>query len=284
MKLSVIIPVFNEEKVVGAVLDDVKRFIRDKGYQAEIIVVDDGSKDKTFDIAKSKDVSVLRHEKNRGYGATLKTGIKASRNEVIVILDGDGSYPVNEISGLLDEIDGSQMVIGARTKKDVKMSFLRKIPKFLLGRLAEYLVKEKIPDINSGLRVFKRSMYEEYANILPDTFSFTLTITLAAIANHKRIKFVPISYYKRKGVSKIRPIHDTLNFVLLIIKTILYFNPIRVFLPAAGIFVFAALAIALYSIFAAGRFLDVTVTLLFIFGVQLIVLGLIADLINRRVG
>jgi len=162
------------------------------------------------------------------------------------------------------------------------MPFLRKIPRFILTKLAEYLVGEKIPDINSGLRVFKKSMYRKYANLLPANFSFTLTITLAAISNYEKIRFIPINYYKRKGISKIRPIYDTLNFFLLIARTVLYFNPLRVFLPMAAIFIFAAALLALYSILVVGKFLDVTVTLLFIFGVQLAALALIADLINRR--
>ena len=283
MKLTVIVPAYNEEKVLGDVLDDVKKIIAHKNYEAEVIVVDDGSTDKTSEIAKSKGVIILRHKKNRGYGAALKTGIQASKNEVIVILDGDGSYPVNEIPILLNDIDKYEMVVGARIKKNVKMLFLRKIPKYILTKLAEYLVMEKIPDINSGLRVFKKSIYKKYTALLPDSFSFTLTITLAFIYNRERIKFTPIGYYKRKGISKIRPIHDTLNFFLLIIRTILYFSPIKILLPMAAIFIFAALVSALYSIIIIGKFLDVTVTLLIMFGFQLIVLALIADLVNRRV-
>jgi len=185
MKFSIIIPVCNEEKILGEVLDGVKRTVDVNNYEAEIIVVDDGSKDRTSEIAKSRGALLLRHEKNYGYGKALKTGIRASENDIIVILDGDGSYPVDEIPALLKDIDEYEMVIGARIKKDVKMSFLRKIPKFILTRLAEYLVMETIPDINSGLRVFRKSMYKKYVNILPKGFSFTLTLTLAFISNQE---------------------------------------------------------------------------------------------------
>ncbi len=183
MNLSIIIPVYNEEKILGEVLDNVKKLIALKNYEAEIIVVDDGSKDKTSEIAGLKGVHVLRHEKNRGYGAALKTGIQASENEIIAILDGDGSYPVDEVSVLLKDIDKYEMVVGARIKPGVKMPFLRKIAKYFLTKLAEHLVMEEIPDINSGLRVFKRSMYKKYTHLLPDGFSFTLTITLSSIYN-----------------------------------------------------------------------------------------------------
>lgn len=283
MKVSIIIPACNEENVLGEVLDSVENLITREHYEAEVIVIDDGSRDRTADVAESKGVHVLRHEKNQGYGRTLKTGIQASKHQTILIIDGDGSYPVDEIPALLTDIDQYQMVVGARIKKNVKMPFLRRMAKWILTKLAECLVMETIPDINSGLRVFKKSMYERYARLLPDGFSFTLTITLASFSNHEKIKFVPISYCKRKGRSKIRPIHDTSNFFLLIIRTILYFNPIRVLLPLAGIFLLAAIILAVYSIFIVGRFMDVSVTVLSVFAVQLALLGLVADLLNRRV-
>ncbi|MFH2137345.1 MAG: glycosyltransferase family 2 protein [Candidatus Omnitrophota bacterium] len=282
MKFSIIIPVYNEEKILEIVLDELKKVLSQKGHDPEIIVVDDASRDKTYDIAKSTGVKVLRHEKNYGYGAALKTGIKAASNDVIAIIDGDGSYPANALPALLEEMTDHDMVIGARIKKGVKMSFLRKIPKFILKQLAQYLVNEKIPDINSGMRIFKKSLFEKYANILPDTFSFTLTITLAAISSREKIKFIPIDYHKRHGRSKIRPLHDTLNFFMLIIRTIIFFNPLKVFLPLAIILIFAAAVITFYSYFVLGKFMDVTVTLLTIFGIQIIVLGLITDLINRK--
>jgi glycosyltransferase involved in cell wall biosynthesis len=227
-------------------------------------------------------VRVIRHDKNYGYGAALKTGIKASGNGHILIVDGDGSYPVDDIPELLRDCDKYDMVIGARTKTGAAMSLMRSIAKSFLGKLAQYLVKERIPDINSGLRVFTRSMYEKYRRILPDGFSFTITITLASMSGRENIRFIPIGYHKRRGISKIRPIHDTVGFFLLIIRTILLFNPLRVFMPVAALFFIAAAALAVYSISVLGRFMDVSVTLLCVFGAQIIILGFMADLINRR--
>ncbi|MFC1668662.1 glycosyltransferase family 2 protein [Chlamydiota bacterium] len=282
MKLSIVLPTYNEEMILGKVLDALNELIALKEYEAEIIVVDDGSIDRTYEVAKERNIRVVRHGKNRGYGASLKTGINAAKHENIMIMDSDGSYPIEEIPELIQKIDHYDMVVGARIKKSVKMSFMRKIPKYFLTKLGEYLLHEKIPDINSGLRIFKKSMYEKYCNILPDGFSFTLTITLAALSNNEKIKFVPVSYLKREGLSKIRPVYDTLNFLMLIIRTILYFNPIRILMPLGMIFIFLALVIAFHSVFILGRFLDVTVTLLSLLGVQLMILALIADLINRR--
>ena len=283
MKLSVIVPAYNEEKIIGDVLDGLKKVLGEGGHDAEIIVVDDGSIDGTSRLAQSKGVRVVRHEKNYGYGAALKTGIRAAGSGHILIVDGDGSYPLDDIPELLRDCDKYDMVIGARTKTGAAMSLMRNIAKSFLGKLAEYLVKERIPDINSGLRVFTKSMYEEYKRILPDGFSFTMTITLASMSARKNVRFVPIGYRKRKGISKIRPIHDTLGFFLLIIRTILLFNPLRVFMPVAALFFIAAAGLAVYSINVVGRFMDVSVTLLFVFGAQIIILGFIADLINRRV-
>ena len=282
MRFSVVIPAYNEEKALGGVLDGLKKIAASNNYETEVIVVDDGSKDKTAEIARSKGIKVLQHEKTRGYGQALKTGIDASGEEIVVILDSDGSHSVDEMPILLKDIDKCEMVIGARTKKGVKMPFLRKLTRYILAKLAEYLTEREIPDINSGFRVFKKSMYKKYADLLPAGFSFTLTLTLISISKNEKIKFIPIGYNKGKSRSKIRPVYDTLNFFLLIIRTILYFNPLRVFFPMAVVFIFASLAAGFYSIVVMGKLLDVTVTLLFIFGIQLIFLGLIADLINRR--
>jgi len=283
MKLSIIVPAYNEEKALGKVLDSLKEISAKNNYETEIIVVDDGSKDRTAEIARARDVKVLRHIKNRGYGASLKTGVNSSKNEIIAIIDADGSYPIEEISGLLEDIDECDMIVGARIKKGAKMSLLRRLPKYFLTKFAEYIVEEKIPDVNSGFRIFKKTIYNKYKSLLPSGFSFTTTITLAFINGYERVKFIPIGYAKREGLSKIKPIRDTLNFFYLIARTSVYFRPTKVFLPLAIFFIFSALAVTLYSIFIMGRFLDTTITLLFVFGIQSIIVALLADLINHRI-
>ncbi len=282
MRFSIVIPAYNEEKALGKVLDGLREISIRNNYETEIIVVDDASNDRTAEIARAKDVKVLQHIKNQGYGASLKTGINYSKNEVIAIVDADGSYPIEEISGLLKNIGEYDMVVGARIKKGANMSLLRKLPKYFVTKFAEYIVEEKIVDINSGFRVFKRTIYDKYKSLLPSGFSFTTTITLAFINGCEKIRFIPIGYAKREGFSKIRPVRDTLNFFYLIARTSVYFRPTKVFLPISVFFILSALVVALYSIFIIGRFLDTTITLLFVFGIQSIIIALLADLINHR--
>ncbi len=283
--LSIVVPVYNEKEAVIKTVNDLKKIMEKSGLKYELILVDDGSLDGTGKIIdeniKDNTIKVIHHTINKGYGAAIKSGIKVSIYPWICITDADGSYPNERIPELFAESKDWDMVVGARTGSDVHFSWLRMLAKWIITKLANYLLQVKIPDINSGLRVFKKSMYKKYVHLLPSGFSFTLTLTMASMAKDERVKFVPVSYYKRKGVSKIRPIHDTTNFFILIVRTVLYFNPLRVFLPMAALFIFTALGIAIYSI-ARGRFLDVTVTLLIIFGVQVMVLGLVADLIDRK--
>ena len=280
--ISVIIPAYNEEASIGPVLDELKNVVKAYGDTSEIIVVDDGSSDRTAEIAEQKNVIVIQNELNSGYGDSLKIGINSAKNEKIVIIDADGSYPVKTIPELVEKSNTYDMVVGARTKKTAQMSSLRKIPKFFLTRLASYLVRKQIPDINSGLRVFTKTFFKKYERILPSAFSFTMTITLSAITSRDKVLFIPIDYYKRKGKSKIRPFHDTAYFLFTILRTIVYFNPLRVFLPLGLFFIFSALVVSLYSLLFLGKLLDVTVVVLFSFGVQIISLGLIADLVNRK--
>lgn len=279
--VSIIVPVYNERESMGKVIDDLKTTMTDSGYKYEIIVLDDGSTDGTSEIAAAKGVCVIRHDRNRGYGASLKNGIQLSKNEIIVILDGDGSYPVDAIPGLLENIGQYDMVIGSRMKRN--MPLLRRLPKYILTKLGSYLVKAQIPDINSGLRAFRKSFYNKYFKLLPDRFSFTLTLTLCGLSNNDKIKFIPIDYNKRRGKSKIRFFYDTLNFFVIIGRTIMYFHPLRIILPIAAIFIISSFILCFYSLFFIGKMMDVTVMLLFISGVQLLFFGLIADLINRRI-
>ncbi len=227
MKFSMIIPTYNEEECI---IKTVNHLIGMNWKEfPEIIVVDDGSEEKVSNL-KGLDlekVQIYRHEQSRGYGAALKTGISNARNECIVITDADGTYPNERIPELVEmyEKGNFDMVVGARVGKNVKIPLIRRPAKWLISKLANYLTEKKIPDLNSGLRVMKKEVVEKYSNILPDGFSFTSTITLAMLTNGYSVEYVPIDYFERKGKSKIRPIRDTLNFIQLIIRNVLYINP-----------------------------------------------------------
>lgn len=239
--VSVVVPAYNEGPHIGEEIVALRTVLDRTGWAYEIIVVDDGSEDGTGEAAAAAGVRVLRHARNRGYGASLKRGIEAARYGWILITDADGTYPPDAIPDLLEQAPYNDMVVGARTGEAVKVPLVRRPAKWLLGRLASYLAERDLPDINSGLRLIDRRLVEVYAHLLPDGFSFTTTITLAATVNGYEVAYVPISYHARLGNSKIRPRH-AFDFTLLILRTMVYFNPLRVFIPMGLILALAGLA------------------------------------------
>lgn len=281
---SVIIPCFNEHESISATVEAIARRIDHQ--HAEIIVVDDGSTDGTADrLSETEDrhpnVLVLSHESNRGYGAALKTGIRQAKYELIVITDADGTYPNDRIPELVGAAQHYDMVVGSRTSEDVTYSLIRKIPKAFLVTYASWLVKRPIPDLNSGMRVMRKSAVERFLHVLPDTFSFTTTITIAMLCNNYRVKYIPISYAKRVGQSKIKPIRDTLRFIQLIVRTGTYFAPLRVFLPVGLVMGCAFLVSLIYDLCVLRNLTDKTV-LLMLFSMNTAMFALLADMIDKR--
>ncbi len=279
--ISVIIPAYNEEAGIGGVLEEVEEVLRGSGLDFEIVVVNDGSTDRTGEIVRGTGAVLLEQPANRGYGAALKLGIGRARYEKILIVDADGTYPPEAIPTLLAEADRYDMVVGARTGKNVAIPTFRRFPKWLLKKLADYLTGMRIPDLNSGLRVFNKTAAERFLPILPDGFSFTTTITVAFLSNSLPVHYAPIDYYKRSGRSKFRPLQDTINLLNLIIRTSLYFNPLKIFVPAAGVLLAAGLALLVHRLIAGGGGMVTTVVLLMA-GLQFLALGLLADLIDKR--
>lgn len=283
--VSIIIPAYNEERGIGSVLDRLTKITEESGLPHEIVVVDDGSEDDTVEVAQQYvDVTVLRHGGNRGYGAALKTGIRHAQYDVICITDADGTYPVEHISEMVVRLteDGSDMVVGARVGEKVEMPLIRRPAKWIIGRLANYIAGERILDLNSGLRVFRREAALRLFNMLPDGFSFTTTITLAMLTNGYLIDYVSINYHTRIGRSKISPVKDTLNFVELILRIALYFSPLKLFLPLSGFLLVLALAWGLFSALILGKLADVSTLVIAMTGIQVGVIGMLAELINRR--
>ncbi len=276
MDISIVIPVFNEEKSLKSIVNELQQVLP----QAEIIVVDDKSTDNSLEIAKQTGARVFSHKYNQGYGAAIKTGIKRAKHENIGIIDADATYSPKDFLKLLKYVPDYDMVVGAREKSGVPA--VRKPAKWFLKKLASYLVGFKIPDLNSGLRIFKKDLAEKFLPILPSSFSLTSTITLAMFSESRDVKYVPISYSKREGKSKIKPIQDTLNFLQLIVRVILYFNPFKIFLPLSLIIFAGALILGVYSFFFTPKFMDVTFVLLCATALQTFFFGLIADLINKR--
>ena len=288
-RFSLVVPCFNEVGAIESTVAELREKLARCGAY-ELIVVDDGSDDGTAEILarlqqSDPELKVLTHGRNRGYGAALKTGTSQAESELIVITDADCTYPNEVIPELVDTAiqQEADMVVGARTGDDVTYSKLRAIPKIFLKRYASWIAATNIPDINSGLRVFRKSVAEHFFGILPNSFSFTLTITLAMITNFYRVIYVPINYSERVGASKIRPIRDTLKFVQLIIRTGMYFAPLRVFSPVVVLLSLAFLASLGWDIFVASNLTDKTVLLL-LFTMNTGMFALLADMIDKRSG
>jgi glycosyltransferase involved in cell wall biosynthesis len=284
--ITIVVPVFNEERGVAGVIDRLSKL--ELGAPVMLLAVNDGSIDKTAEMLAQLErtvpnLRVVTHRVNQGYGAALKTGFTHAHTDVVVITDADGTYPEDKIRDLIACIDdGAEMAVGARRGAEVNIPLVRRPAKFVLRKLASFLAGTDIPDLNSGLRAFRRELVLKYRPILPQGFSFTTTITLAALTNGHRVDYVDVSYAKRYGSSKIRPIRDTLGFAALIVRTVLYFNPLKVFYPVAfGVFV--CLCGSLYLDLSADppNLADKTV-LLFVALVQVLTVGLLADLIEKK--
>lgn len=272
--VSVIIPALDEAEHVAAEIDGVRAHLEPTGWSYEVIVVDDGSSDDTSERAAAAGARVLRHRRNRGYGASLKTGIAHSKFDWILITDADGTYPAEEIPRLLAVADRNAMVVGARTGEQVAVPLSRRPAKWFLRKLAGYLAGQRLPDLNSGLRLMRRDLIERYQHLLPSGFSFTTTITLAAACNGHDVEYVSINYLKRLGESKIRPRH-AFDFTLLILRTIVFFNPLKVFLPLGALLALGGLAKFGYDL--TRNNLSESAVLAFLAALVVWAVGLLAD-------
>jgi glycosyltransferase involved in cell wall biosynthesis len=286
IRFTILIPCYNE---VGAIEDTVRQL--DAILLAafgpddfEILVIDDGSSDGSDRVlaaltGEMSRLHVIRHARNRGYGASLKTGVRRARGNRIAITDADGTYPHARMPDLL-AIDAT-MVVGARIGEGVDYSKLRAFPKIFLRRYAQWVTQEPIPDINSGMRVFDRALALRHIHILPDGFSFTTTITIASLMEDQEVAFVPISYTRRIGASKIAPIRDTLRFLMLILRTGMYFAPLRMVSPVLSLLALLLVGSVVFDVFVRHDVADLTISLLTI-TLNVGLLALIADMVRRR--
>jgi glycosyltransferase involved in cell wall biosynthesis len=280
--VDIIIPIYNEEESAPNVIKEIKNTFNDSNFKFKITVVDDGSTDNSYDKIKDLCHNVIRNKVNKGYGAAIKKAIRHTDGDLIVIIDADGTYPPGAIPKLLEKLDDFDMIVGARTGKDVKIPFLRKPAKFIFSKLANYLSEYKIPDLNSGLRAFTRKSVEQYLHLIPNGYSLTMTVTLAYLCDGLDVEYIPIDYHKRIGKSKIKPLRDTKNFIFTILRTIMYFNPLKICLPLSLILASLSLGVLIYTAKYLDRIMDGTVAVLAIASIQLIVIGLLADMITKR--
>ncbi len=278
MSLSIVIPAFNEEGAVRRTIEDVRASMDPLGIPYEVIVIDDGSEDRTLEIARETGVVVDTNQVNTGYGAALKRGIRHAQHEYVAILDADGTYPARYLPSMLAMCRNQDMVVGDRGTAMKNVPLIRRPAKWILNSFASFLAERRLNDLNSGLRVFRKSELVPFIPLLPQKFSFTTTITLCMSCNGKRMIYTPIEYGKRVGKSKIRPV-DFLNFLILILRMTVLFNPLRVFIPLGLALMALGAAKFIYDIFMD----NLSETTIFAFLSALIIwsLGLIADMISR---
>lgn len=276
--VSVIIPAYNEEKAIAQVIQDVRKALTKTTYTHEILVVDDASTDKTSDVALKQEARVVRRMVKGGSGSARKTGILEARGEIIVMLDGDGTYEASDIPRLLSYFPDYDQVNGARTSEEGTIKLLRVPAKWILKTLASYLAQTKIPDLNTGLKAFKKDIMLKYLWVLPKGFSCVTTMTLAFLVNGYAVKYIPTTYHKRVGVSKFHPIKDTMNYLSTIIRMIMYFAPLRVFGPFSFLILVVAGIKSASSITVTGTLQESDI-ILFLGALLILGLGLIADLI-----
>ena len=293
--VSVVIPAYNEQNAIGEQVKSVQQVLSSHDIAFEIIVVDDGSSDKTAAEALNAGAQLLHHQDNRGYGASLKTGILAAQYEVIVIIDADGTYPAEYIPEVVAKLDDADMVVGARMGDKVNVPWIRQPAKYFLRKLAAYIAEQPIPDLNSGLRAFRRDCVRQYFPILPNRFSFTSTITLAYMVDDYFVVYMPIDYRRRVGRSKIVPWHF-MDFIVLILRLSMMFNPLKIFLPLALFTGALGVLKALYDIAALFArspswdwslllqpALSTSAVLLIFISLQLLMIGMVADGVIRRI-
>jgi len=270
--ISIVIPVFNEAATLAAVLGKVQRL---KLAQAEIIVVDDGSIDGSAEIALKVGANVIRHPYNIGNGAAVKTGIRAARGRFIVLMDGDGQHQPEDVPKLVAEASNYHMVVGARAKGS-KLRFHRNAANLLYNLLASYVTRFKVQDLTSGFRVLSRREALRFIDLLPNTFSYPTTLTLAFLRSGFTVKYVPIQTLYRAGQSKISLVTDGIRFFLIITKIATLFSPFRVFLPVSVFFFLAGMSNYLYTYFTQGRFTNMSVFMLTT-AVIIFMLGLVSE-------
>ena len=287
---SLIIPVFNEEDAIERTIHEACLALQDIKGKWEILVVDDGSTDNTAKFLEKLScghVRVISHGKNHGNGAAIQTGVRHAMGAWLGTVDADGTYPIASIPLLLEKMynEHMDMVVGARTKRGVRIPWNRRPAKAVIGLLANFLVGERIPDINSGLRIFTRELFDKFTHLYPDGFSLHMTITLGALTNGYRVLFEPIDYFNRLGPSTmssgLNGVKHFIGFLGLIVRIVTYFRPLKFFVLPSVFCIVGGVLLTMYT-FAVRYDVTETALLLIIVGIQIGFFGLLADVLVRH--
>jgi glycosyltransferase involved in cell wall biosynthesis len=280
--VSVVLPVFNERGHLRAEIDRIHRALSDSPYSFEIIVVDDGSDDGSeVDLPAIDGIKLIRHAHNRGSGTARRTGTTAARGRIVVWTDVDMTYPNDEIPMMVKELDGYDHIVGARRTEEGTLRLFRVPAKWFIRKLASYLTDTDIPDLNSGLRAFRRDVAMQYVHHLPSGFSCVTTLTMSFLANGYSIKYVPIDYSPRAGTSKFHWWRDTKRYLLQVVRMSLSYNPLKVFLPVGLTFLTIGMGKLVYDWIDKDFRLAANTLLILLASLQAITIGLLADLVVR---
>ncbi len=281
--LSVVIPAYNETDAISQTVSEIFKVAEAKNITPiEVIVVDDGSDDDTANKAEAAGAHVIRHPHNSGYGRSLKDGIKAAQFDTIAMTDADLTYPFDEIDKLIDAYhQGFDIVVGARTGEHYKESRIKSPLRMILKFIVEFATGQRIPDINSGMRVFSKKTILPYLKHLCNTFSFSTSLTLAYMLSGRYTKYIPIPYHKRVGKTKVKLFKDTLRTLQYILQAVNFYNPIKIFL----LFTLFSCGIA-FCCFLGGIFLHWKTLIALgigstLIGLISICIGLLADLLKQ---
>lgn len=276
MKLSVIIPAHNEEQVIGTVIKEVYDVLG-SGDDVEVIVVDDGSTDRTAQVINEAGARMIKHPYRKGNGAAIKTGIRNASGDVFVFMDGDGQHNPQDIPRLLEPIGDYDLVIGARTRES-KSPRYRKLANAVYNVFASYLTSFRVEDLTSGFRAVKADLARKCCHLLPNTFSYPSTMSLALINAGYSVKYVPIKVSQRQtGSSKINPLQDAFRFLVTMIRIAVLFNPLKVFMPLGFLVFSPGFLYATYRFLTWQRIFTLPIVVSVSIGALILALGLISE-------
>jgi len=274
--VSIVLPAFNEEAVVFEVIDGLKKSL----LGVEVIVVDDGSTDDTALKAQQAGAIVVSHKRNKGYGASLKTGVKMSSRPYVLFCDADGQHSIDDVKSIIDSEDNFDMVVGARDWGS-HIIWKRVLGKLVLSCFANFLLGERIPDFNSGLRLVKKDILLKYFHLLPDGFSMSTTMTFAFSKSGHDIKWVPISSRKRKGESSVSQVRHGFQTMMLMLRLTVLFEPLKVFMFISGIFFVASIISLILNLFVTfGQSIGKLTVVFFISTLIMFMFGLLCDQVS----
>ncbi len=286
---SIVLPCFNEEDHVLLEVERICGAMDKSGISYELLAVDDGSTDQTLTRLHRAEpdfpnLKVIHFPRNSGAGTVRRIGTQQARGEIVVWTDADLTYPndrIGEFIAMLDADPAIDQVVGARTSEEGTLKVFRVPAKWFVRKLAERLTNAHIPDLNSGLRAFRRSVALPYLRLLPPGFSCVTTITLAFLSNGHEVQYVPIEYAKRAGRSKFHFFSDAYRYVLQVLRMVMYFNPLKVLMPPALFLLVLGVLKGIYDLVVHPLHFANDTILIFVTGMILASMALLADLIVR---